>query len=181
VSPQPYSSNLTTTHADNVNEVIHAGDINALATHINALEADANAGGPLDLPGHRVSSDHDGRYARLPLPVRTVSGGPYNSTGVTPGNFLVLRIPQNWSTGTVTKIHSYGVSSGAGSYTWNVSKNGTTTLLHTTNITSGSANTWVISTTLTNNSFVGDDSLWLILASVTGTFTQILIQLEIQL
>jgi hypothetical protein len=178
--PQPYSANLSTGHVDNVNEVIHASDIDALATHVNTLETDANAGGPLDLPGHKGSTDHDARYVRLPLPVKVITGGPVASTGLAAGNYLVFRLPSNWGTGTVTKIQSYGVSTGTGSYNWNVGKNGTATVLHNGNILSGSTNTWVSSTTLQNQTLVTDDALWLIIASVTGTITQIVIQIEIQ-
>jgi hypothetical protein len=62
--PQPYGTGLKTTHADNTNEVIDAVDINAIASQVNTLSADANSGGPLDLPGHKSSSstDHDSRY-----------------------------------------------------------------------------------------------------------------------
>lgn len=62
--PQPYDTSLRTTHQDNVNETIHASDVNAIATNLNGLSGDANSGGPLDLPGHKVSTstDHDSRY-----------------------------------------------------------------------------------------------------------------------
>lgn len=71
--PQPYSAALTATHQDNVNETIAAADVNALAAHVNTLETDANAGGPLDLPGHLNAAN--------PHPVYQLTAGKNQPNG----------------------------------------------------------------------------------------------------
>lgn len=108
--PQPYNTTLRTNHVDNNNEIVHAPDVNAIATNVNTLSADANANGPLDLPGHKApnNADHDSRYiVNSATHTRSKSIVLLNPTGTFPlAPIPIWRLP---FAATVTSIYAYRV------------------------------------------------------------------------
>jgi hypothetical protein len=178
--PAPYSANLNTSHADNVNEIIHATDVDALATHVNQLETDANSGGPLDLPGHKTSGDHDSRYVQnTATHTRSKSITVYSPSGTFPLTPIpIWRVPYAI---TVTAIYAYRV--GGTAATINARR------VHTSTGTnhlasdfsapagppwSGSAGTIVSGSAL----YAAGDSMEAMFQSITGTPTLVTIQID---
>lgn len=178
--PQPYSTGLSTSHSDSGTEIIHAGDVNAIAALLDQIAADANSGGPLDLPGHKTSGDHDSRYI--------LSGATHTrSKSVTfwtpSGTFPLTPLPM-WRVPyaiTVTAIYAYRV--GGTAATINARRvhtsTGTNHLASDFSVPagppwSGSAGAIVSGSAL----YAAGDSMEAMLQSITGTPTLVTVQID---
>lgn len=98
-------------------------------------------------------------------------GTLYKSDGLVTGNFIVWRAPFAC---TATKISAYRADGSSAMI--NARKN--TSNLLSADLTLTNSATWYSSTTLQNNSFSADDRLEISIASVSGTPTQIIIQVD---
>lgn len=174
--PQPYAANLNTAHSDGPPpaELVHASDINALASHLNTLETDANAGGPLDLPGHKAttSTDHDARYARVTHShTQQWQAGAFALAPVA-GDYVIA--PR--ANAVTTLVAFYARQTGGTGATIDVKKNGVTLLTAVLSLTA--ATTWTAGTLVATPALAIGDTVEFDVVSVAGSPSDIEFSLE---
>jgi hypothetical protein len=180
--PQPYSASLNTGHVDTGTEIIHAPDVNAMATHVNQLEVDANTGGPLDLPGHKNPSttDHDGRYIVLGTThtrsKTIIIPSPSGTFPLTP--FPLWRVPYAI---TVVSIYAYRVGGTSASINARAVTNTTARTLLAGDFSVPVGPPWANAGTLAGSgaaNLVAGDSLEALLQTAVGSPTLVGIQIN---
>lgn len=108
----------------------------------------------------------------------TVIPAVFKATGgIATGTYTLVRIPSDRA-GTVQKIQA--IALGGTSVAFNFRKNGAT-LLHTGDITVTSGSGYLaVTTSLINTSILADDYIELLVNTVTGTVTDLTVQIEIK-
>lgn len=119
---------------------------------------------------------HRGDRTWQKLPVTVIAASLHNPAGITTGVYFLPRIPASRA-GTTLKIQAR--AAGGTSAAFNIRKNGTFNLL-AADLTVTSGATFAVSTTLQNAAFATDDYPDLMLNTVTGTVTDLEVQIEIQ-